>query len=163
VQRFKTVSMDRFTTCSVIIYKQFNNDSGAEVCCIPFFIGILFLIASDIYLSLRQGKEHRMENGKNRNNQQFQDEMVNQIIDKIYRKIEMKFDDLLLRLISVKENDSKQGDYTIAEIARITGCGKNKAYENTYYGEYRNGITRLIRKEIFDYRRAQGLNICKGE
>jgi nitrogen regulatory protein PII len=99
-----------------------------------------------------------MENGVHAN-----DKMVNQVIDKIYRKIETKFDDLLLRLMNVKENATNQGDYTIADVARIIGCGKNKAYNCKHHGEYSTGATRMIRRDVFDYRRAQGLNVCKGE
>ncbi|MBN1603101.1 MAG: hypothetical protein JW915_15940 [Chitinispirillaceae bacterium] len=99
-----------------------------------------------------------MENERNRN-----DEMMNQVIEKIYRKIETKFDDLLLRLMNVKENASNQGDYTIADVARIIGCGKNKAYACKYHGEYSAGATRMIRRDVFEYRRAQGLDVCKRE
>ncbi len=51
-------------------------------------------------------------------------------------------------------------DYTIADIQKIIGCGQSKAYNATYHGEYYHDKRRMVRKEIFDYRRKQGLDVC---
>ncbi len=53
------------------------------------------------------------------------------------------------------------GDFTIADIIHITGCAKDNAYSRRYHGEYFMGRRRLVRREVFLYRRSQGLNICK--
>ena len=55
-------------------------------------------------------------------------------------------------------------DLSIADLIRITGLSRNRAYRLRYWGEYRVGTgqkaTRRIRREEFLYRRNNGLNIA---
>ena len=52
-------------------------------------------------------------------------------------------------------------DLTIADIQRIMGVGNSSAYDvKRYHGEYQLSGRRLIRREVFDYRRKQGLDVA---
>ena len=53
-----------------------------------------------------------------------------------------------------------EGDFTIADIQKILGIGASAAYKATYHGEYRHNGRRLVRREVFLYRRKQGLDVC---
>lgn len=55
---------------------------------------------------------------------------------------------------------SDKSDYTIADIKKIIGCGNGKAYSTRYHGEYYHNGRRMVRREVFDYRRKQGLDVC---
>ena len=59
----------------------------------------------------------------------------------------------------VKMMESKH-DLTIAQIKKILGVGNSKAYNVTYHGEYYHNGRRMVRREEFEYRREQGLDIC---
>jgi CO/xanthine dehydrogenase FAD-binding subunit len=57
-------------------------------------------------------------------------------------------------------------DITVADIIKITGISKNRAYRLKYWGEYRIGSgqkSRRIRREEFVYRRQNGLDITINE
>lgn len=54
-------------------------------------------------------------------------------------------------------------DLTIADVQRITGISRNRAYSLHFWGEYRIGPgqkSRRVRREEFVYRRNNGLDIA---
>lgn len=63
-------------------------------------------------------------------------------------------------------NQIPDHDLTIADVIRITGISRNRAYTLRFWGEYRVGNgqkSRRIRREEFLYRRNNGLDITVNE
>lgn len=59
-------------------------------------------------------------------------------------------------------NSIPERDLTIADVIKVTGISRNRAYGLRFHGEYRIGSgqkSRRIRREEFVYRRQNGLNI----
>lgn len=63
------------------------------------------------------------------------------------------------RTENTKQLENKISDYSMQDIAKITGKSLSCVHSHFYYGEYKYGKSRLVRKEVFDNRRASGLNV----
>lgn len=69
-------------------------------------------------------------------------------------------EELVKKISTSNVLSGQEGDLTIAQVQRILGCGRSAAYDNRYHGEYRHNGRRMVRREEFMYRRAQGLDVC---
>lgn len=58
---------------------------------------------------------------------------------------------------------NRDGDLTVADVARITGISPTRAYKLRYHGEYLVGGKRYVRREEFELCRNTGKDICRGE
>jgi len=59
-----------------------------------------------------------------------------------------------------REKIPASGDYRIMHISRITGLSYCTCSGLTFHGQYFVGKTRLVRKEVFDYKRKTGQGVA---
>lgn len=85
--------------------------------------------------------------------QGMEENITNDVIDRIT-------DTMIKKLTHSRLLAFPKGDLTIAQVQHILGCGRSAAYDNRYHGEYRHNGRRMVRREEFMYRRAQGLDVC---